>query len=107
MNFDLDPAEQQQWDDFVKNFRETTLRDMVGSAVAMMISPGPEEEFNVEYALQLGAAIVLNKPLIVLCARGQHPPPKLAAIADRVVYADVDTEAGRQRVKAALKDLIG
>lgn len=93
----LTPEQKAEWDAYVKYTREETVRSMDGSAMvcAMAPSDGPD----VKFAMEIGLSIMLDKPILILAQTGQKIPPKLRAVADEVLFADVDTEEG-QRVLA-------
>ena len=54
---------------------------MEGAASVLMIAPSLDEKFDIQFALQIGASILLEKPLILLVHSGRAIPPKLRAIA--------------------------
>ena len=100
---ELDPAQREEWNRFVAYQREYTLKQMSDSA--FVVSLVPREEFDVKFAVETGMAIMLDKPIIAVVMPGGAIPPKLALIADRVVYADLDTEDGRQQITKAIKEM--
>jgi hypothetical protein len=63
---------------------------METSASVLMIAPRMDGKFDIEFALQIGASILLEKPLILLADRTRVIPPKLRAIADRIIETDLD-----------------
>jgi hypothetical protein len=102
---ELPPGERAQWDTFVDHFRRDALEKIGGSAVFATIAP-PSDEFDVQFACEIGAAVLLDKPILAIVPAGRTVSGKLRAIADEVVEADIDVEAGRELVAAALKRLI-
>jgi hypothetical protein len=58
-----------------------------GSAVAISIAPG-DGEGDVKFWVELGAMIMMDKPIVVVARPGQVLPQKLLAVADDVVYGD-------------------
>jgi len=68
--------------------REKLIPKMDDSANVLMIAPNMDSKFDIEFALQIGACILLEKPLILLAQRGRTIPPKLRAIADRIIETD-------------------
>jgi hypothetical protein len=98
---DLAPAEQQEWDQFVRHVREGTVRQMAGSA--FVTSLVPQGKPDIKFAVELGLAIMMEKPLILLARSGRDIPPKLRKIADGVIVADPDTEAGQRKAAAAMQ----
>lgn len=99
---DLDDEEREQWERFVAYQREHVLTAMVESAVVMSIVP---EEPDIKIAVELGMAIYLNKPIVLLSLSGRPIPPKLERVADRVVTCDIDTEEGQAELFETLRDM--
>jgi hypothetical protein len=97
----LDKDQQQEWDRFVDHFRRETLQGIDGSAFVMSLVP--RDGFDVKFAVELGAAVMLDKPLLAIVMPGATVPAKLRLVADEIVEADVDTEQGRDLIAAALK----
>ena len=80
-------------DDFLfwaDTMRARLIPKMKNSANVLMIAPDMNTSFDIEFALQIGASILLEKPLILLVHRGRKIPPKLLAIADRVIETNLD-----------------
>lgn len=81
-----DSPDFKRWAD---TMREKLIPNMADSANVLMIAPDLETaQFDIEFALQIGACILLEKPLILLAQRGRTIPPKLRAIADRIIESD-------------------
>jgi hypothetical protein len=77
----------RRWAD---DMRKRLIPKMADSASILMIAPRMESEFDIEFALQIGASILLEKPLILLVDRTRTIPPKLRAIADRIIETDLN-----------------
>lgn len=100
----LNPEERSSWDDFVDAFRKDALEKIVDSGAFLSLVP-TAEHFDAKFAIELGTAIMLDKPLIVVAMPGAEIPTRLRAIADYVIEEDVDTEEGRQAIADALKSI--
>lgn len=97
---ELDDDERDAWDDFVDHFRRDALQKMESSAfVASLV---PRGDFDVKFAVELGAAIMLDKPIVAIAAPGATIPDRLRRVVDELVEADVDTAEGREAIAAAL-----
>jgi hypothetical protein len=72
------------------DMRKRLIPNMKDSANVLMIAPNLDSGFDIEFALQIGATILLEKPLILLVDRKRTIPPKLRAIADRVIETDLE-----------------
>jgi nucleoside 2-deoxyribosyltransferase len=98
----MSEEERDAWDEIVKHTREETIHKMMESAFVVSIVP---EEADVKWMIELGAAIMLDKPLmLVVTDLKQKLPPKLERVADQVVIADLDTEEGRQIMLRMIED---
>jgi nucleoside 2-deoxyribosyltransferase len=100
---ELEPADRDQWEAFVAHARREALEKIADSAFVVQLVA---EEPDVKVAVELGFAILLDKPLLAVVMPHSRPSAKLLAIADEVVEADVDTEAGRAKVAAAIDRLM-
>lgn len=96
-------AEDREWEEFVRNAREHSIKQIEASAMVMSLVP--DDDFDVKFALELGAAIMLDKPLIVIVVPGRRVSEHLRRVADEVVEVDIDTEDGQERLQAALRRL--
>jgi len=102
----FDSDEFRHWAD---DMRARLIPKMRGSASVLMIAPKMEEKFDIEFALQIGASILLEKPLILLVDRKRNIPPKLRAIADRIIETDLNKvtmhqEEIQQQIRQAMAD---
>lgn len=97
---ELTPDERATWDGFVSHFRRDAVEKIAGSAA--FVSLLPSGEVDVKFAVELGTAIMLDKPILAVAQPGGRVSSKLRAVADRIVWADPDTEAGQQVLGAAV-----
>jgi len=79
------------------------------SAVYLGISPDGEPD--AKFCVELGAAIMYDKPLIFLVAKDRQMPPGLRRIAHAIVEdVDFDTPEGlediRQRIEPVIEQFI-
>lgn len=103
---ELAPDEREQWDRFVDHFRREALMMITGSAAFISLVPTPDK-LDVKFATELGAAIMLDKPIISIAMPGAVIPESLRRISAEVVEADIDTEQGREQLHQALDRLLG
>jgi hypothetical protein len=97
----LNPDDRSDWDRFVEHTRRETLTQMDASAFVLSIVPTGGTD--IKFAVELGLAIMLDKPLLAIVAPGAEVPNKLRLVANEVVEADIDVEEGRLKVMAALQ----
>lgn len=93
-----------------KRYARHVLKEMVpkmaDSAYVITIAPDGGTAADVKQAVEIGYAILLNKPLIVLKTPGRVVAEKLLRIADHVVEGDMSTEAGRAAVSDQFKRIM-
>jgi hypothetical protein len=60
---------------------------------------------DAKFCLELGVAIMLGKPILLLALKGAPIPPRLRAIADRVVVAE-SVESASEELRAAMHSMM-
>lgn len=88
--------------EIVEAHRIRELEQALASSDVVISAWSPGAETSVKYALELGLSILHDKPIVVVASPGQIVPPRLAQVADMVVFGDLDTPSGAARVQAAL-----
>jgi hypothetical protein len=101
----LPDDERQEWERFVDQTRRQTLHGMAESAFVLSLVPAGDRT-DIKFAVELGLAIMLDKPLVAVVMPGAPVPAKLRRVADRIIEADIDREAGRQKVAAAMREVM-
>lgn len=97
-----DPARARH----LKFFREHVLPKIRESAFVMAISPPDKHgDIDVEQALEIGACLLLDKPLLVAVKPGRHVPEHLRRAADMVVEVDVGTARGQETITEAVRQM--
>ncbi|MGH9001499.1 MAG: hypothetical protein ACRDYV_00055 [Acidimicrobiia bacterium] len=92
-----DPA-ARAW---ARDVREELLPKLTASAVVCSLVPRDGEP-DPKFCVELGMSIMLDKPIIAVVTPGRKAPERLARVADRIIEADLDTAAGRDRLAASL-----
>ena len=75
------------------------------SVVAIIAGPNAHDPCPTQ-SLQLGLAIMFDKPIILLVMRGRAVPEKIVSISDRIV--EVDTFAAEEtvyRIQEAMREM--
>lgn len=98
---ELSPEERAGWDEFVDHFRRDALGKIMQSD--HFVSILSHNGWDVKFAVELGAAVMLDKPIMAVVHPDTQIPEKLRAIADEIVVADIDTEAGRNAIAQAVR----
>ena len=97
-----DPA----WRAFAGGVLADMLPKLTGSALAISLVPEDGSEGDVKYWVELGASIMLDKPIVVVCAPGRQLPEHLVRVADKVLEVDLHTDEGQRRLAETLTLLI-
>jgi nucleoside 2-deoxyribosyltransferase len=94
----------EPWEDHAR--RELGPK-MASSAFVITIDPGAE--IDPKIALETGYAVLLGKPIIVVCAPGTTSNAGLARIATHRIDLthDLDTMAGQAELQAGLRRVRG
>lgn len=93
----LDEGEAKDW-----LFRAE--RDMFPKMKASMLSMVVNSAPDAKLALEIGAAILFDKPLVVVALKGQTVPQNLRRIASEVVEIDnYQSPEGQAKVRAAIE----
>lgn len=97
-----DWANSKEFRRFAQDWIKRVLPNMKDSAMVLSIAPQGGEA-DVRMAVEIGFAILLDKPLIVIAPKGRHVAERLIRIADHVITADITTDEGREQIAAAIK----
>lgn len=93
------------WDDFVTFHREHTVKEMAKSAYVMSLVPDADK-VDVKFAVELGLAIMLDKPILALVQPGVKIPDRLRQVADAIIVTDLDTEDGKAQAAREIKEFM-
>jgi hypothetical protein len=96
----LSPAERAEWDEFVKHGETETLPKMSGSAFVMSLVP--EGKPDIKFCVELGMAIMLDKPILAVATPGTTVPPQLLKICEQVIIADIRSDEGQSQLIQAI-----
>jgi len=96
-----------EFDKWVEKVRTELVPKIDGSAIFVSITPSKPEKVDVKFAVELGLAIMMNKPIIATCQPGTEIPEKLTKVVDRFVEMDFnDTAESAKRLGETAKELI-
>jgi len=103
------PMDSEEFREYAEHVLAEMFPKLAGSALAVSIAPGqtlgPDDApdvGDVKYWVELGAMIMLDKPILVFAAPGQPLPERLVRVADEVVRADPSSPEGRDALAAKL-----
>lgn len=87
--------------EYAKHVMEEVLPHMRESAMVMTIAP-IEGEADIKICCEVGMALMLDKPLILIVPPGRHMAERLLRVADHVITADISTAEGREELGKAM-----
>jgi hypothetical protein len=106
----MSARDDREFDAMAARFRADAVAKIADSAFTMSLVPGGTDldSFDVKFALELGASIMLNKPIVALAVDGREVPPGLERIAHAVIRldGDLDTKAGQLEAQAKIADVM-
>lgn len=101
--------EDQRWQAFVDRTRKDAITKIAASALTICIAPpGSPDDFDVQQAVELGASILMDKPIVILQPAGRPITGALRRCADHVIELehDLDIEAGQLELRRKLKPIL-
>lgn len=93
-----------EFQDFVDRVKRDLIPKIEGSSTFVSICPTNGEP-DIKFAVELGLAIMMDKPIIAAIPPGTKVPEKLIRVADKIVELDLDDPNGRQRMMEAIREL--
>ena len=73
------------------------------SAVVMSLVPA-DGKTDVKFAVELGFAIMLDKPIIAVVQPGSKVSEHMIRVADEIVECNMETDEDREKLAAALDE---
>lgn len=89
--------------EFERHVREDLIPKMESSSASLSLCP--DGEGDIKFWIETGAAIMLDKPIIVVAVAGREVPEKLRRAADDVIEAET-IEAAAPAIETALLRLL-
>ena len=87
---------------FARQVAKGTVPAMADSAYVINIAPA-KGDYDVRVAVEIGLAILMDKPLIVFAPKGRTIADRLLRVADHVIEGDTSTETGREELMRKLQ----
>ena len=85
----------------LKHFEKEVAANIYTSAIGLAICPKNADEIDAKICLEIGAMILLNKPIILCIPPGSEIPEKLAKVVDEFVeYKPNDNQCKKALVEA-------
>lgn len=90
--------------EFQRVVTEGLVPRLKDSAVCVTITPDDGSTLDAKFCVELGAMILLDKPILAIVAPGRTLSKKFEAVADKVVHADITTPEGQEILREAIED---
>jgi hypothetical protein len=90
------------WKEFEDHARKDMLPKMESSAMVMAMITSAEPDLKL--AVEIGACLLLGKPLVLLIMPGSKPPDALVRAAELIIEGDLDDPVSRDKVTAMVKE---
>ena len=95
-----------EFDRFAEHVRKDLIPKVEGTNLFVSITPSSPEKVDVKFAVELGLAIMMNKPIVAVVQPGTPISEKLSRVVDRFVELDLKDPNGPERLSAVLKEMI-
>jgi hypothetical protein len=103
---DDDYFDSDEWRDYVARVRAELLPKLADSALSLSLVPDDMAKADVKFMLETGAALCMDKPIILVVSPGTKIPAGLARAADEIVELALGDDAADPASVAALSDAI-
>jgi nucleoside 2-deoxyribosyltransferase len=104
-NHHFDPHNDAGWHEFEKQVRENLIPKLENTDLFVSVTPLKKEEVDIKFAVELGLAIMYDKPIIAAIQPGMKVPEKLTRVVDKFVELDMHDPSQRQRLVDAIKEM--
>ena len=95
-------SDHPEFKKFARQVAKDAMPKIAGSAYVINIAP-VKGDHDIKVAVEIGLAILMDKPLIVFAPKGRTVADRLLRIADHVIEGDTGTEAGREELMLKLQ----
>lgn len=92
------------FEEFEQNVRENLIPKIQDSNIFVSIVPNPEN-VDVKFAIELGIAIMLNKPIIAAIKPGVKISEKLSKVVDRFVEIGDNMKNVAEAIKETIEEI--
>lgn len=102
------PPGKDPWDDprarqWFARAQHQLLPKIESSTFVMSVIP---EQPDAKIAVELGFAILLDKPIVLYCPPGRSYPDHLRRVADHIVVGDIDDPETKRRMNEVIDRML-
>lgn len=101
-----DPWSDPRAQEFITSVRAELVPQIDQSQFFISLTPSDPDEVDVKFSVELGVAIMLDKPIIAVVSPGSKMPPKLALIADHIIDVDLRSEGGPALIAERISEIL-
>lgn len=95
-----------EFDKFVERARKELVPKIEDSSIFVSITPSNPEKVDIKFALELGLAIMYDKPIIACIQPGTKIPEKLSRVVERFVELDLNDPSQHERLTDAINEVM-
>jgi hypothetical protein len=93
-------------DELALSVRDSLIPKLQASAAVVSIIPDDPAKIDIKIALEIGAGLLLDKPLFLAIPDGAVVPQRLVRAADRVMYFNSSDPDWVEHLTQEIKDFI-
>lgn len=101
--FDLE--NDPQFQEYKKHIIEELIPKIDGTDVFISLTPS-EGKLDVKFAVELGIAILLDKPIVAIICPGAKVSDKFRKVVDRFIELDIKDQASHPKITEALNEIM-
>lgn len=102
----LNQKERAEWEEIIRHGEDELAPKMKNSAFMLSLVTADDKP-DIKFCLELGMAIMLDKPIMAVVLDGAAVPPQLAKIAAEIVRLPRDAGLSTPESRSAASRLIG
>lgn len=93
-----------EFEEYAKHVREKLVPMIESSATFISITPSSPDKVDVKFAIELGIAVMLNKPIIAVVQPGTKIPDKFRKVVDKFVELDINDLNSHDKLVTVIKE---
>lgn len=104
-----DPWQDPSARAWLRQVADEMVPKLAGSALVISVVPGGDpDDLDLKFCVELGASIMLDKPIVATVFGDRAVPPKLVAVADEIVrLPEGATPDGADELRDAIARVLG
>lgn len=96
-----------EFERYAEHVRKELLPKLKDSNAFISITPMNAKEVDVKFAMEIGLAIMLDKPIVAIIRPGTKIPEKFSRVVDRFVEVeDISDPDSKKRLMQAVEEIL-